>query len=142
MLADDGTRVRLGAGPRHLHRLLGTLARVRTDTRSIAPERLDLAGAAGSVVYVLSPMLFTPLVTATASVQRSGAPVIVIDTLGAEARLEPRSLAARMQKIERDDRLRQLAALGTPVVPWRGPGTLDTVLHQLARRAQVPKVRA
>ncbi len=147
VLADDGTRVRLGAGPRHLHRLLGTLARVRTDTRSIAPERLDLAGAAGSVVYVLSPMLFTPLVTATASVQRSGAPVIVIDTLGAaldgaEARLEPRSLAARMQKIERDDRLRQLAALGTPVVPWRGPGTLDTVLHQLARRAQVPKVRA
>jgi hypothetical protein len=47
-----------------------------------------------------------------------------------------------MQKIERDDRLRQLAALGCPVVPWRGPGTVDTVLRLLARRAQVPKVRA
>jgi hypothetical protein len=44
--------------------------------------------------------------------------------------------------VERDDRLQRLAALGTPVVPWRGPGTLDTVLRQLARRGQVPKVRA
>ena len=57
-------------------------------------------------------------------------------------RLALPSLAARMQKIERDDRLERLAALGCPVVPWRGPGTLDTVLHQLSRRAQVPKVRA
>lgn len=147
VVAADGTRVRLGSGPRHLHRLQGTLARVRTDARSVAPERLDLGAGAGSVVYVLSPMLFTPLVTATASLQRSGASVVVVDTLGeamsGEAgRLDLRSLAARMQRIERDDRLHQLAALGTPVVPWAGPGTLDTVLHQLARRAQVPRVRA
>lgn len=147
VVAADGSRVRLGSGPRHLHRLHGTLARVRTDARSVAPERLDLGAGAGSVVYVLSPMLFTPLVTATASLQRSGASVVVIDTLGDAAtpgqdRLELPALAARMQKIERDDRLRHLAAAGTPVVPWQGPGTLDTVLHQLARRAQVPKVRA
>ena len=151
VVAADGARVRLGSGPHHLHRLLGTLARVRTDARSVVPERLELGGGAGSVVYVLSPMLFTPLVTATATVQRSGAPVIVVDTLGealdagpdgADARLEPARLAARMQKIERDDRLRRLATLGTPVVPWRGPGTLDAVLHQLSRRAQVPRVRA
>jgi hypothetical protein len=136
----------LGSGPRHLHRLHGTLSRVRTEARSVPPERLDLGAGAGSVVYVLSPMLFTPLVTATASLQRSGASVIVIDTLGERHRDDdPRSLpalAARMQKIERDDRLQHLAALGCPVVPWRGPGTVDTVLHLLARRAQVPKVRA
>ena len=74
------------------------------------------------------------------------ASVVVIDTLGqrdtgADPLALP-SLAARMQQVERDDRLLQLAALGCPVVPWRGPGTLDTVLHQLARRARVPKVRA
>ena len=112
----------------------------------MAPERLDLGAGAGSVVYVLSPMLFTPLVTATASLQRSGASVVVIDTLGEREprrdRLALPTLAARMQKLERDDRLQQLASLGCPVVPWRGPGTLDTVLHQLARRARVPKVRA
>lgn len=146
VVASDGARVRLGSGARHLHRLQGTLARVRTEARSVAPDRLDLGAGAGSVVYVLSPMLFTPLVTATASLQRSGASVVVIDTLAerdpAADPLALSSLALRMQQVERDDRLQQLAALGCPVVPWRGPGTLDTVLHQLARRAQVPKVRA
>ena len=146
VVAGDRVRVRLGSGPRHLHQLQGTLARIRTEGRSVAPERLDLGAGAGSVVYVLSPMLFTPLVTATASLQRSGSSVVVIDTLGERAaggdRLALSSLAARMQKIERDDRLRQLAALGCPVVPWRGPGTVDTVLHQLSRRARAPKVGA
>ncbi|RYB92978.1 DUF58 domain-containing protein [Nocardioides oleivorans] len=146
VVAADGTRVRLGSGPRHFHRIQGTLARVRTEVRAVAPERLDLGAGAGSVVYVLSPMLVTPLVTATASLQRSGASVVVIDTLGDRTtggdRLALPSLATRMQVIERDDRLRRLAELGTPVVPWRGPGTLDTVLQQLARRTRVPKVRA
>ncbi len=147
VVAADGARVPLGSGSRHLHRLRGTLARIRPEARSIAPERLDLGAGAGSVVYVLSPMFFTPLVTATASLQRTGASVVVIDTIGeamtagADRRALP-SLAARMQRVERDDRLRRLAALGTPVVPWRGPGTLDTVLRQLARRGEVPKVRA
>jgi hypothetical protein len=36
--------------------------------------------------------------------------------------------------------LDRLAALGCPVVAWRGPGTLDDVLRRLARRAQVPRV--
>ena len=36
----------------------------------------------------------------------------------------------------------RLAAIGAPVVVWRGPGTLDDVLHRLARRAQLPRVRA
>lgn len=149
VVAANGARVPLGSGPRHLQRLLGTLARVRTDARSAPPERLDLGTESGSVVHVLSPMLFTPLVTATASLQRGGTSVVVVDTLG-DALTEPDgadrlalpSLAVRMQKIERDDRLRRLASLGAPVVPWRGPGTLDTVLHQLSRRAQVPRVRA
>lgn len=146
VLASDAVRVPLGSGPRHLQRLQGTLARVRAEVRSTPPERLDLGAGAGSVVHVLSPMLFTPLVTATASLLRSGAAVVVIDTLGereqADDPLALPSLAARMQTIERDDRLRMLAALGCPVVPWHGPGTLDTVLRQLARRARVPKVRA
>ncbi len=146
VVASDGARVRLGSGARHLHSLQGTLARIRTEPRAVPPERLDLGTSAGSVVYMLSPMLFTPLVTATATLQRAGQSVVVIDTLGerqgSDGPLELASLAARMQKIERDDRLASLAALGCPVVPWHGPGTLDTVLHRLARHAQVPKVRA
>ena len=149
VVAANGTRVPLGSGPRHLQRLLGTLSRIRTDPRSSPPERLDLGTESGSAVHVLSPMLSTPLVTATASLQRGGTSVVVVDTLGGALtahddvdRLALPSLAMRMQKIERDDRLRRLAALGAPVVPWHGPGTLDTVLQRLARRAQVPRVRA
>lgn len=145
VVATEGSRVPLGSGRRHLQKLQGTLARVRTEVRSIPPERLDLGANAGSVVYVLSPMLFAPLVTATVSLQRGGASVVVIDTLGEREqrgdRLALSSLAARMQKIERDARLEGLAALGCPVVPWRGPGTLDTVLQQLKQRARAPKVR-
>ena len=149
VVAANGARVPLGSGPRHLQRLLGTLARIRTDARSAPPERLDLGTESGSVVHVLSPMLSTPLVTAAASLQRGGTSLVVVDTLGdglttddGAGRLALPNLAMRMQKVERDDRLRRLAALGAPVVPWHGPGTLDTVLQQLARRAQVPRVRA
>ncbi len=145
VVAADGARVRLGSGKRHLQQIQGTLARVRTEARSVAPERLDLGASAGSVVHVLSPMLFTPLVTAAASLQRSGASVVVIDTMGdGEPAADPLalpSLAARMRAIEREDRLEALASMGCPVVPWRGPGTLDTVLHQLARRARAPRAR-
>ena len=52
------------------------------------------------------------------------------------------SLAWRMRRVERSVVLDRLAALGCPVVAWRGPGTLDDVLHRLARRAQLPQVRA
>jgi len=49
-------------------------------------------------------------------------------------------LAWRMRRLERDQVLAGLAALGSPVIPWRGPGTLDAVLRRLARRAGAPRV--
>jgi hypothetical protein len=42
--------------------------------------------------------------------------------------------------MERDTLVEQLAATGCPVVRWRGPGTLDEVLHRLARRTAAPTV--
>ena len=47
-----------------------------------------------------------------------------------------------MRRLERDQVLAGLAALGCPVMPWRGPGTLDDVLRRLARRASAPRVVA
>jgi hypothetical protein len=46
-----------------------------------------------------------------------------------------------MRRLERDEVLARLAALGCPVVAWRGPGTVDDVMRRLARRAQLPQVR-
>lgn len=146
VLGAETTRVPLGAGPRHLHRIDGTLARVRSDSRRTPPEHLEVGASAGSVVHVLSPLLFAPVLTAAATLQRRGLSVVVIDTLGdrdpVQDRLSSAALAWRMRQVEREDRLDALAALGCPVVRWQGPRTLDEVLHRLARRARVPRVRA
>ena len=55
--------------------------------------------------------------------------------------VDPRiaDLAWRMRRLERDQVLAGLAALGCPVIAWRGAGTLDDVLRRLARRASVPR---
>ena len=144
-----GQAVGLGAGARHHRVILGTLAAVRPSVPTDpGGHRLNLRVSAGTVVMVLSPMLSDMLTTATAGLVRRGLPVMVIDTLpatttpGARAGLRPElaDLAWRMRRLERDNQLARLASTGCPVVPWRGPGTLDEVLRRLARRAQLPQV--
>jgi hypothetical protein len=74
--------------------------------------------------------------------------VLVVDTLPPDVRPEGAdgadpallALAWRMRRIDRSVLLDRLAALGCPVVAWRGPGTLDDVLRRLARRAELPRV--
>ncbi len=76
--------------------------------------------------------------------------MLVVDTLPTDVvpavveGTDPRiaDLAWRMRRIERREALARLATIGCPVVAWRGPGTLDEVLHRLARWAQLPQVRA
>jgi len=144
-----GQRVGLGAGARHHRVISGTLAAVRPGVPvGLGEDRLHLRVTSGTVVMVLSPMLSDMLTTATASMVRRGLPVMVIDTLppsatpGAREGMRPElaDLAWRMRRIERDNQLARLAATGCPIVPWRGPGTLDEVLRRLARRAQLPRV--
>jgi len=75
--------------------------------------------------------------------------VLVVDTLPDEVGgLSPdgtdrfvADLAWRLRRTEREQFLTALAREGCPVVAWRGPGTLDDVLHRLARRAQLPQAR-
>jgi uncharacterized protein (DUF58 family) len=139
-----------GSGHRHLRRVLGRLAGVRPARMSDdAKQRLTFGVTAGTVVIVLSPMMSDAIATATATMHRRGLPVIVVDTLPDDARaLAPDAtdpgvadLAWRLRRTERDQLLTALAAEGCPVVAWQGPGTLDAVLHRLARRAQLPQVR-
>jgi uncharacterized protein (DUF58 family) len=139
-----------GSGHRHLRQLLGTIAGLRIgEPRHDDAETLQFGATGGTVVIVLSPMLAESIGTATATLVRRGLPVLVIDTLPPDA--EPAvadgtdpvlaDLAWRMRKVEREQVLGGLAALGCPVVAWRGPGTMDDVLRRLARRAQLPQVR-
>lgn len=148
VVGPDDARVGLGAGPRHLQRITGTLARVRPGTRSVADEALELGITGGSIVHVLSPMLHASVVNAAAMLSRRGVDVIAVDTLGERALDElggarsVEGLAWRMRMLERDDLLERLAGIGCPVVAWRGPGTVDEVMRRLSRRAQLPRVRS
>jgi uncharacterized protein (DUF58 family) len=140
-----------GAGARHLRRLQTTLARLHPgQPRDYAIDRLQFRATAGTVVLVLSPMLHEAVVTATATLIRRGLPVMVIDTLPPEVSPatyeggDSRAAAAawRMRVTDREGLLGRLARTGCPIVPWQGPGTLDAVLHRLARRAQAPRAVA
>lgn len=148
VVGPGGARVPFGSGPRHLHRITGTLTRIVAETSPVSDQTLELGVTGGSVVYVLSTMLHAPIVNATALLSARGVSVVVIDTLGERSLDElggpasPAGLAWRMRMLERADLLQRLAAIGCPIVPWRGRGTVDEVLRQQARRGQVPQVRA
>jgi hypothetical protein len=93
-------------------------------------------------------MLAESIGTVAATLTRRGVPTIVVDTLPPDARpgvpvgTAPvlAGLAWRMRLVERTTVLGRLSGLGCPVVPWRGPGTVDDVLRRLSRRAQLPRV--
>lgn len=141
-----------GTGTRHLRRLHHTLAGIRPGEMvgETDPGVLQLGVTGGTVVILLSPMLAESIGTVAAMLTRRGVPVLVVDTLPGDVRpgvaegTDPRTamLAWRMRVLERSMVLRRLAALGCPVVPWRGPGTIDDVLRRLARRAELPRVAA
>ena len=151
VLGGGGETLSCAAGQRHLRRLQGTLTRVRPgEPHDLSAERLHFRAGPGTVVIVLSPMLHDVVVTATAVLAGRGLPVIVVDTLpdgivpavAGDADPVVAGLAWRMRLTDRDVLFAQLSRLGCPAVPWRGPGTLDDVLHRLARRAQLPRVRS
>ena len=141
--------VGFGAGSAHRMRILHSLARLKAghvdeaDTR-----RLRVQAPEGTVVLMLTPMLDEAAATVAATVARGGLPMVVVDTLpehveprGEHARARAISATAwRLRMLEREVILAEVARAGCPVVPWRGPGTLDDVMRRLARRAQLPRV--
>ena len=150
VLGPGDARVPFGTGTRHLHRLAGTLARVVPGTGHVDEDATARPRGPGRLRR-LRPLADARRARSSPPRRRwsrAGVPVLVIDTLGErdlDALGGPRSrtaLAWRMRRVERDNLLDRLAGLGCPVVPWRGPGTVDDVLHRLARRAQQPRVRA
>ena len=82
VVSGQGGQVGSGAGRRHLRRILGQLAVVRpARLRDDEGGRLRLRTTGGTVVIVLSPLLSEVMGTATATLQRRGLPVLVVDTL-------------------------------------------------------------
>jgi uncharacterized protein (DUF58 family) len=141
--------VGFGAGSAHRMRILHSLARLKAGRVDQADtRRLRVHAPEGTVVLMLTPMLDPAAATVAATIARGGLPMVVVDTLPAdvEARGEnarARAVSAtawRLRMMEREVILGEVARAGCPVVPWRGPGTLDAVMRRLARRAQLPRV--
>jgi uncharacterized protein (DUF58 family) len=130
------------AGRRHLRRLLDTMARVTPgEDLDRDPAQMQFRVPAGTVVLVFSPMLAERAVVATTTLAHRGLPVVVVDCLPEEVDLgddELLRVAWRLRRLEREQLLARVARVGIPVVPWRGPGTLDEVLRRLGRRAALP----
>ena len=128
------------AGRAHLRRVLDLLARIVPGRSHVVdPDRVRFRVSPGTTVLVFSPMLSQESVAATSALAARGLDVIVVDCLPADPALpstDPRrAIAWRMRLVEREALLARVRRTGVPVIRWRGPGTLDDVLHQLRRRA-------
>lgn len=136
-----------GTGVRHQRRLQELLAEVQPGWPYLLGGRhLRLRAGAGTVVVVLTPMLTPEVTTVMVTLARRGLTVVAVDTLmpttvplpARDLRSAAR-LAWRMRLVEREMQITEVTRRGIPVVPWRGPGTLDEVLRRLARRSRVPR---
>jgi len=137
-----------GAGVRHQRRLQELLAEVQPGWPNLLGARhLRFRAGADTVVVVLSPMLTPEITTVMVTLARRGLTIVAVDTLAPttvpEPARDPHSaarLAWRMRLVEREMQITEVTRRGIPVVPWRGPGTLDEVLRRLARRSRMPSV--
>lgn len=142
-------RIPVGTGTLHLRRVLEELARVEPGVLSgrrtgRAQELARLGFLSGGLVIVLSPLLSAPALEEAVALVRHGLVVLVVDTFPAELPADPEdptlAMAWRLRMLERERDLRRLQEVGVPIVPWRGPGTVDQVLRDLGRRAAAPRL--
>lgn len=146
-----GTAVALtvapGSGRAQLRRVLDTLARVRpadaarTGYRTSASRQRGVIG--GQITVMLSPLVAPDALDLAMSLGRQGMAVIVVDTLPAHVSDDDdafTALAWRIRLLERRREVRLVMAAGIPVVEWRGPGSLDHVIRDIARRSTGPRM--
>ncbi len=138
-------RVPVGSGRSHLRRVLGTLALIQPATERRDDGEWAIAGiGSGAVVIVLSPLVDPAVVELVARLGARGLTTVVVDTMpdhlwrsGEDAYTE---LAWRIRRLSRSVDVQRLVRAGVPVVPWRGPGSLDQVLRELSRRSRAPRM--
>ena len=139
--------VTAGSGRVQRHRVLehlmgmGSVMTYAAKDVSVIPARTLPPRA---LVIALSPLLDSRATGALADLARRGYGLVVIDT-APDPLLPPaptwsRDLAQRVFLLERDLLVSRLGEGGVPVVPWRGPGTLDVVLAEVSRLHARPRV--
>jgi len=134
-------------GRAHLRRILDTLALMRpadTGRTGYRTPATQVRGASGGrLTVMLSPLIAPEALDLAMSLGRHGLAVIVVDTLPEHlvADDDPfTALAWRIRLLERRREVRLVLAAGIPVVPWRGPGSLDQVIRDVSARAAGPRM--
>jgi uncharacterized protein (DUF58 family) len=135
----------MGSGSRHLRRVLETLA-----TISPATERLDNGRRAihgidpMALALVLTPLMESTMIELAHTLAARGMTTVVVDTFPPHLTDNPaqvhEALAWRVRLLSRQAQVHSLTSRGIPVVPWHGPGSLDHVLRDLARRSSAPRM--
>lgn len=139
-------RVPPGTGRRHGIRVLDTLCRVVPAVDDATdPRRVHLGMQGGTLAVMISALVSPDALTQAATLAGRGLSVVVIDALvdAEQGAVLPSSdrdplarTAWRIRMLERDREIRAIRAQGVAVVPWLGPGSLDVVLRELARRGR------
>jgi len=132
-----------GTGRGQLRRVLDTMARIEAGGPGGIGRPRPEHGTGGRMTVLLSPLVAPHALDLAVSIGRSGSSVVVIDTLPdhvVEHDDELTALAWRIRLLERRREIRMVTAAGIPVVAWRGPGSLDQVIRDIARRTTGPRL--
>lgn len=143
--AADVPTLGIGSGMSHLRRVLDLLASISPATeRRDDGERAVRGIDPMALCLVLSPLVDPTMVAIGHRLAARGLTLVVVDTFPAHLTEDPRNvheaLAWRVRLLSRDAQVASLVSRGVPVVPWRGPGSLDQVLRDIARRASAPRM--
>ena len=134
------------SGRAQLRRVLDQMARIQPGGAAGAARaaRLAVRQSSGSrMTVLLSPLISPEVLDEAVSLGRRGMSVVVIDTLPEHVIDHDDPLTAiawRIRLLERRREIRMVSSSGIPVVRWRGPGSLDQVIRDIARRTTGPRL--
>lgn len=143
--AADVPTLGVGSGHHHLRRVLDTLASIAPATERRDDGQRAIRGVDPmALCLVLSPLIDPTMVGLAHTLASRGMTVVVVDTFPEHLTANPanvhESLAWRIRLLSRAAQVHSLTARGVPVVPWRGPRSLDHVLRDIARRSAAPRM--
>ncbi|MDF8265360.1 DUF58 domain-containing protein [Luteipulveratus flavus] len=134
-------RVPPAMGARQQRRIIDSLAEVHPSTGIAGSRRTrtPVRPGAGALVLILSPLITQDAAEQAVRLTQRGVTAVVVDCLPPDVEIDParepeRLTAWRIRRLERELEIARLQERGVPVVPWKGPGSLDLVLRQIARR--------
>lgn len=141
--------IRAGTGPRQARVVLGQLSRANRDVPDWSTLRPVGTVTSGMLVFFCSPLLEREAQDEIVRLRRMGAEVIGVDTLPEEiGRFDDIASFRRdtflgeawmIRRMERDAAVARLRSLGIPVTPWRGTGSLASVLLSMEAARSAPR---